>query len=74
MEVLAGLAMTTAGKVDTVFNAVERVLNLKFLRNLDSSALSRLVKALRDADKTESTIRGYLAHLRSALNWAKTVG
>jgi len=68
-EVLAGLADTTADKASTVFNAVEDIIGPRLLRQVDANAISKLVKALRDRPRSESTISGYLSHLRAALAW-----
>jgi integrase len=73
-EVLPGLAETTAKKVGTVFDAVERVLHPQRIGNVTTDAMARLVKALRDNKRSENTIKGYLAHLCSSLSWAVTVG
>ena len=72
-EDVPSLAERTADKIATVFNAVERILprvaNGK-LSDLTAEALSRFQAALRDGTRSEDTIKGYMNHLRAALNWA----
>ena len=72
-EVVPSLAPRTADKITTTFNGVERILprvaNGK-LADLTPEALSRFQAALRDGSRSEDTIKGYLNHLRAALNWA----
>jgi integrase len=72
-EVVPSLADRTAGKIGTVFNAVERVLPKVAsgrLADLTPEALSRFQTELRNGKRAESTIAGYLAHLKAALAWA----
>lgn len=73
-EVVPGLAESTAKKIGTVLDAVERVIKPQRIGNVTTDAMGRLVKDLRENDRTESTIKGYLAHLCAALGWAVTVG
>ena len=76
-EVLPGLADRTADKIGTVFNRVESILPRVAggkLTDLDAEAISRYQAALRDGKRSENTIAGYLAHLRSALQWAVDQG
>ena len=74
-EVLASLAPATELKVSGVFNAVEELIGIDRLTKLDASQLSRFQRRLREEKKlAESTIKGSLAHLKAALNWAKRVG
>jgi integrase len=73
-EVVPGLAEKTQKKIATVLNAVETHIAPQRLGTLNADALQRLQKALRDAKLSESTIKGYLSHLRAALNWAVGVG
>ena len=73
-EVAAGLAPKTRQKLGTVFNAVERIINPRVLAALDARQLSRLVEGWRAEKLAESSIKGNLAHLQSALNWAHRQG
>jgi integrase len=69
-EVVPGLAAQTAVKVTVVLDRVENVLNPKRLVDMTEERLSHFVAALRSSGIAETTIKGYIAHLKSALNWA----
>ena len=69
-EVLSGLAQKTVKKADVVLDPVERLLKPKKLSDWTASRISRFIAELRDGKRSESTIAGYLAHLRAALSWA----
>lgn len=69
-EVLPGLAPGTAVKVGTVFHHIESILNPRYLDALDEARLSHFVATLRNPKLAETTIKSYLAHLGSVLNWA----
>ena len=69
-EVVPGLAKQTAAKIKTVFDRMERELNLTRLRDLTESRLSHFAAAMRTAGAAETTIQNYLAHLKAAANWA----
>ncbi len=74
VEVLAGLAAMTAKKATTTLDAVERLLNPKKLAELTAERISSFIAKLRNGNRSESTLAGYVAHLRAALNWAASVG
>jgi len=73
-EAQPGMASSTRKKVAAVFNLVENVLSPKHLRDLTPSRLSHLIKVMRDRGRSEATIKGHLAHLQSALQWAVRLG
>ena len=73
-EVVTGLAQTTGSKIDTVFDAVDRILKPSKLRDLTTERLSHFQAKLRQEGRAETTIAGYLAHLRSALKWSVDLG
>jgi integrase len=73
-ELLSGLAEGTMHKADTVFDAIEQVLHPQKLSDLTASRISRFVAVIRNGERSESTIAGYLAHLRAALSWAVNMG
>ncbi len=73
-EVLPGLAKNTSNLVKTSFNSIERLLNPRCLRDVTAERLSYYQSKLREEKLSEHTIRCYLAHLRSSLSWAKSVG
>lgn len=73
-EVVPGMADSTAGMISITFNHVQRIIKPKTLKQIDGNALSKFVKALRKRGLKEVTIKDYLAHLKSAINWAESVG
>tara|TARA_R110002049_G_scaffold292498_1_gene477054 strand:- start:5 stop:1270 length:1266 start_codon:yes stop_codon:yes gene_type:complete len=72
-EVVPGLAQRTSEKVSVVFNAVQNIVKPKLLLQVDSNAISKMVKYYRKKGLQEITIRSNLAHLKAALNWSKRV-
>lgn len=68
-EVVPGLADQTAVKIQVVLNRVEVILNPLRLVDMTEQRLSHFVAALRGESVAETTIKGYLAHLKAALNW-----
>ena len=72
-DVLPSLAQKTALKIDTVFDAVEAILRPRYVQDLTAERLSYFQSKLRGG-RAEATIKGYLAHLRSALRWAHKMG
>ena len=74
-ESIPSKAPKTADKFQAMFNAVERHVNPKLLASLDADQISRFQKALRESDKlAEPSIKGHLAYLHSALEWARLIG
>lgn len=73
-EVLPGLADKTGVKVACVFKAIETILAPARLTDITAARLSYFASELRKRGRSESTIAGNLAHLKSALNWAHRVG
>lgn len=82
-EVLSGLAKQTDVKSQIVFNLVERILNPTRLMDVTADRLSTFTSELRKQEfckgkrqpaRSETTIAGYLAHLRAALNWGASIG
>jgi len=69
-EVMPGLAKQTTVKVQVVLDRVEGILNPKRLLDMTEARLSHFVAELRRSGVAETTIKGYLAHLKAALNWA----
>ena len=69
-EVLASLADTTDKKAASVFNAVEKILNPDRVSQMTADKISYLQSRLRQKGLKESTIKGHMAHLQAALNWA----
>jgi integrase len=69
-EVVPGLAKRTAEKVATVFDRLEEEISPVRLWDLSEARLSAFAAALRSSGLKETTLAGYLAHLKSALGWA----
>lgn len=67
-------AVASQKKYITVFNAVEKILSPDKLSSVTTDRLDALTKTWRDAKKSEHTIKGRLAMIRSALNWAHKKG
>jgi integrase len=65
-----GLAKKTGEKILGVLDRIEAELNPQRLRDITESRLSHFVAMLRKAGAAESTIAGYLAHIKAALTWA----
>ena len=70
-------------KSQITFNLVERIINPARLRDVTADRLSLFVSELRKRERvgdklrparSETTIVGYLAHLRAALAWGVTIG
>ncbi|TWT39899.1 site-specific tyrosine recombinase XerC [Thalassoglobus neptunius] len=73
LEHLESLSDGNFLRVNAVLRWVERILKPRLLRSIDAGSISRLAKAMRSEGLEEATIKGNLAKLKSALNWAKTV-
>ena len=69
-EVVPGLARRTGEKIQTVFDRLEVEISPPRVRDLTESRLSHFAAQLRKSGLSESTLAGYLAHLKSALGWA----
>ena len=74
LEALPAKAKATASKVDGVFNAVEAILAPQRLTQITTKRISYFQAEMRRRHKSESTIKGNLAHLKAALRWAERVG
>lgn len=72
-EVVPGMAKRTSEKISATLNAVERIVRPRLLLQVDANAISKIVKRHRKDGLQEITIRSNLAHLKSALNWAKSI-
>lgn len=69
-EKLASLAEHSQQSATAVFNHLENIINPQRLANINATTLSRFQAELRKTGIAETSIAGYLGHLRSALNWA----
>ena len=68
-EHVAGLAKETAAKVATVCTYVENYIAPRRLFDVTGERISQLAARLREAKKSESTIKGYLGQLKAMLRW-----
>ncbi len=73
-EAFADFKEGSQKKCLSVFKAVEKILSPVLLASITSARIDHLKKTWRDAKKSEHTIKGRLAMLRSALNWAQEKG
>lgn len=75
-EFAKSLKPRTQDKIITAFNSLENVIDPKWLSAITSDVISRYAGELRskERDLSSATIKGYLSHLRAALNWAKRSG
>ncbi|WP_298863743.1 site-specific integrase [uncultured Gimesia sp.] len=73
-EVVPGMAKNTAKIISVSFNHVEQTINPKTLKQINGNSLSKFVKQLREKELKDISIKDYLAHLKSSLNWTKSVG
>lgn len=73
-EVVPSLAERTSGKIDAMFSWIKRELDPNRLSKLDSERIGFLQRRMREGGLAESTIKSHMAHLKSALNWAKRAG
>lgn len=56
---------------DAVFNAVERILNPRYVSDITATRLARFQSELLKSKLRLASVQSYLKHLRSVLNWAK---
>ncbi len=73
-EYLGASPETTFVKAGTMLNAIENHINPNLLKQVNSNAVSQLVKCLREAGRAEATIQSHISYLRVALKWANEVG
>ena len=69
-ENLASLAPRTREAAATAMNHLERIVAPKRLASVNSDTVSRFQSELRAGGMIDTTIAGYLRHLRAALSWA----
>ncbi len=73
-EIVVSLAPGSAGKIDAVFNMVERLLSPAKLNVMTTAAIAEYAKKLRAAGRSESTVKSHLGTIRAALRWAERSG
>jgi len=69
-EVMQGQSKRTREKAAMVLESVKREISPRSPDLLDANQISQYVKTLRDAGRSEATIKGHLAYLKAALRWA----
>ncbi|WP_417391980.1 hypothetical protein, partial [Gimesia sp.] len=72
-EVVPGLAQRSSEKVTTSFNHVGNILKPNLLSQVDANGISKIVKELRAQGLEDVSIKGYLAYLKTALQWAASL-
>lgn len=73
VEHLASLAKNTQGMWRTASNWLEELESPKTLADVTTECLSRFKAKLLSRGLSPNTVMAYLAHLRSAMSWAKRV-
>lgn len=73
-EVLSSRAVKTLVKFRATRNAVQQIVDPKFLRAMTTSQISTFQAGLRLKGLAEATIKSHLSALRSFLNWAFRMG
>lgn len=69
-EHVSGLKKSTKKKVKTTLDSFEELAKPKRIGSVTSSVVQKFLSDLRKKEMPESTIAGYLRHLKGALNWA----
>lgn len=69
-EVAAFKSKGTQTKVQGTFNAVEKHIGPKYLRAVDTSAISKFSAKLREIGNAEASVASTLRTLKAALRWA----
>lgn len=72
-EHVSGLKDSTKQKIKTTLNAFEKYANPNRINGVTISVVQKFLSDLRKKQMPESTIAGYLRHLKGALNWAYEV-
>jgi len=69
-EHLGGLSGDYQATSLSTIRKFEQIVRPQYADEIDASDLSRFAASLRREDRSESTVRTYLKHLRVMLNWA----
>jgi len=70
---MQGQSEATRGKAAGVLDSVRRIISPKSADALGANQISQYVKALREAGRSEATIKGHLAYIKAALRWATSM-
>lgn len=73
-QVLPGFKESTRTKIFTVLDRFEEFLSPAGSLSITTAAVSKFITLLRKEECSESTIAGYLRHLKSFFNWAADNG
>ena len=71
---LPTLSPRTAPWYVTALHSYESIMRPAALNSISAASITAWLTKLRDGTRTESTIDGYLRHLRSAIRWAHRMG
>lgn len=71
---LPGLSPRTSPGYTTALESYESHMRPASLNAINAATINAWLAKLRDGTRTESTIEGYLRHLRSAIRWANRMG
>lgn len=69
-EVFPTFEESTRSQLNTVFGTIERFANPKKMTQITAAKLSHVASQLRKEGKEEITIKNYLSHFKSSLEWA----
>lgn len=69
-EVLPGRAKKTRQKIGSTLNAIETLIDPKYVAALSSAEVSRFQAKLRATGVRETTVKSHLSCLRAVLTWA----
>lgn len=58
-------------KFDALVAMIDKTIAPKYVQGFTTEEIARFIQALRDMGRSEATIKGYLAYLKSMLRWAK---
>lgn len=72
-EVLPGRALKTRQKMRSTLNAVENLIDPKYVMAMTAAQVSRFQAKLRETGVLETTIKSHLSCLRALLRWAETM-
>ena len=71
---LPGLSPRTAPGYTTALESYETEMRPAALNSISAATINAWLAKLRNGQRSESTIDGYLRHLRSAIRWAHKMG
>ncbi|MBB01557.1 MAG: hypothetical protein CMJ47_02815 [Planctomyces sp.] len=71
VERLAKRKANTRIKFDALVAMLEKTIAPKYVQGITTEEIARFIQQLRELGRSEATIKGYLAYLKSMLRWAK---